>query len=735
VFETRLKVLLVAFTLGLMIIVVRLADLQVVHAGYYSQRAARSLVLAPKTLPFVRGRIVDRCGEVLVADEPCWDLTIDFEAIAADIGHDAEALHRLVRLWRRSGRAPHDVPTELLADSLRVELGRMWDAIDAFLLRHWYRADMSSRERCRAIYERVRKIREAVARRRGFDAAVREERTAHTLMPALDAAQQIAARERFDRYPWIRIERSSTRRYALGTESMAHLLGRTGRVSPDDIKNDPKAQDPFARYRGEEDRGISGVERLAERVLRGRRGQVVTDRDGNLIESETIHAVNGRDAVMTIDARLQRELYTILGEAVRDVPESSGGAIVVLDVRTREVLALVSYPGYDPNQFDETYASLRDDTTGLPLRFRAAANRYAPGSTLKPLVCLAGLSTGVITHETTQTCTGYLFESYRDRWRCWQIHGSSARMAHGQVDVVDALKGSCNIFMYRLGERLGIDTLCSVFDMVGIGRSTGIGLREESYGINPTPSWLMTYKNVRATPGMARLYAIGQGEVSLTPIQVANLMATYATGAYRGLTLVGSGAASPVSTLPGEPEDWRAIRRGMYGVVNDRDGTAYRHAHFEHPRYVLIGKTGSATAHPWPTEYRVTFVDGEGVERRERLPAGSHDEAEGRLRRRHPHATFDPDDVTVASRWPTLPPTSGEHHAHAWFGGYLQPRKASGGADFSTEPRIAFAALVEFGGSGGRTSGPLAKRIASAVLEVFGENLEIPAQAFGARGR
>jgi cell division protein FtsI/penicillin-binding protein 2 len=319
-----------------------------------------------------------------------------------------------------------------------------------------------------------------------------------------------------------------------------------------------------------------------------------------------------------------------------------------------------------------------------------------------------------------------LFESHPDRWRCWQIHGSSARMAHGQVNVVEALTGSCNIFMYRLGERLGVDTLCSVFDMVGIGRSTGIGLREEVTGINPTPSWLMTHKNVHAGAGVARLYAIGQGEVSLTPIQVANLMATYATGTYRGLTLIGSGADAPEWTLPGEPEDWHAIRRGMYGVVNDPDGTAYHQAHFEHPRYVLLGKTGSATAHPWPTEYQATFADSDGNERTERFPAGSQTEAIGRLEQRHPEATFDPNDVVVASRWPILPPTSGEHHSHAWFGGYMQPRLPRGGADWSAEPHIAFAALVEFGGSGGRTSGPLAKRIASAVLDVFGEDLAIP---------
>lgn len=732
-FESRLKFLLIAFTAGLLIILVRLTDLQIVHASYYRQRAERSLILRPKPLPFVRGRIVDRRGEVLVADEPCWDLTIDYDAIAADIGNDKQALGRLAREWRQAGAVPRGLTGAALTASLKNELADMWGDIDSFLLQHWYRAEQSSRERCRDIYERVSGIREAVARRRGFDAAVHEEKVAHTLMPALDAQQQIAARERFERYPWIRVERSSVRRYAQGTEAMAHLLGRTGRVSPDDIENDPNAEDPFASYEGDEDLGVSGVERLAEPILRGRRGQMVTDRDGKLVPSETIDAQNGRDAVLTIDARLQRRLYDVLGKTVHEIPASSGGAIVVLDAQTREVLALVSYPGYDPNRFDQDYAALRDDTTRLPLRFRAVANRYAPGSTIKPLVCLGGLAYGVITRHTTVNCTGYLFPNQRDRWRCWQIHGSSARMAHGPVNVVSALKGSCNIFMYHLGQDMGVDMLCSVFDMVGIGRLTGIGLAEEVPGINPTPSWLETYKNIRPTPGLARLYAIGQGEVSLTPIQVANMMATYATGMYGGLTLVGSGDKTPKNQMPGDPKDWLAVRRGMYGVVNAPDGTAYRQAHFENPRYVLIGKTGSATAYPWPTAYDAKFVDVDGVEKTERVPAGSLSDAMERLRRLHPDATFDPNNITVATRWPTVPPTSGEHHSHAWFAGYLQARHPDGSPDWSVEPRIAFAALVEFGGSGGRTSGPLAKKVASAVLEVFGDDLDIPAQVVGGR--
>jgi cell division protein FtsI/penicillin-binding protein 2 len=363
---------------------------------------------------------------------------------------------------------------------------------------------------------------------------------------------------------------------------------------------------------------------------------------------------------------------------------------------------------------------------GLPLRFRALSNRYAPGSTIKPFVCLTGLASGVIDLDSREQCTGYLLEEHRDRWRCWQMHGTSQRKAHGDVDVVEALTGSCNIFMYRLGEYLSVDALTSAFDMVGVGKSTGIGFVEEAYGINPTSSWLATHKGMRTTAGLARLYAIGQGELSMTPLQVANLMATYASGRYREVTLVDSESEKPSWTLPGDRANWQAIRRGMYGVVNDPDGTAYQFAHFVHDRYALIGKTGSATAYAWPTSYTVGYVDESGQSRVEHVNGGSRSDAMERFSLLFPSITIDAKNVEVATRWPAVDAGPGEDHSHAWFGGYLQRLDDAGQPDWATEPRIAFAALVEFGGSGGRTSGPLGRRIAATIIETFREDLRTP---------
>ncbi len=728
-FERRLKVLLSVLSTAGLIVIGRLAHLQVVRADYYRRRAEQSMFLKPKPLPFVRGSILDRTGGILVSDEPGWDLKVDYRVLAAEVSDEPETLKRAVRRWRRFYKKHGAITDEEIAQEFRADVASMWvDIADGFGASGEPGAVDAWRDRAWEIYDRVQGIRRAVAGRRGFDSPVREETVAHAVVSGLGPEAQITAREAFARYPWVYVAPSAVRRHAGDGTPFAHVLGRMGRVDAATVAGDANADDPFARYLADEGVGLTGVEYAAEQLLRGRRGQIAKDRKGNVIED--IAAEDGRDVTVTLHAGLQRRLYELLAETVHRVPESSGGAMVVLEVPRREVLALVSYPSYDPERFDEVYPLLRTNTESLPLRFRAVANQYAPGSTVKPLACLAGLVSGKITLDTRLECRGYLFPEHRDRWRCWQIHGTSLRKAHGMIDVVEALTGSCNVFMYQVGEMAGVDTLCGVFDMVGFGRTTGIGLREEATGINPTPSWLMTERNSPVYPAHARLFSIGQGELLVTPLQLANLMATYASGRFRPVTLVRTGETTPEWTLPGTPAQWAAIHRGIYGVVNDPEGTAYKYAHFTNDHYALCGKTGSATAYPWTTSYRVPYVDRDGVEQEAIVPAGFKRQAIELFEAEYPAVEFDPSAVTVASRWPPDPPLDGERHSHAWFGGYLQPLETSGQPDWSREPRIAFAVLVEFGGSGGRTSGPLAKRVAAELVDLFGPDLNVdPADA------
>ncbi len=726
-FERRLRVLLGLLGLATLVIVTRLVDLQIVHGEEYRRRAERALILRPRQLPFVRGSILGRSGEVLVCDEPSWDLKIDYRIIEAEVGDDPSAIRRALRRWKK--HYPIAAPEAEREQAFRADLTAMWEWMATrFSPPASPLSVLDLHKRARDIYDRVQRIHRAVARRRGFESPVAEERRSHAIISGLDASSRIAAREVFQDYPWIRVEPASRRTFRRDATPFAHVLGRLGRVDAQVVADDPAADDPFAKYLADELLGVSGVEFTAESRLRGRRGQVTRDRTGDVIQP-VIEAENGRDVTLTIRAELQRRLYHLLGEAVADVPTSPGGAIVVLDVPTREVLALVSYPSYDPNDFDGLYSTLRDDTDRLPLRFRAVANRYAPGSTIKPLVCLAGLMSGSITLDTGEECTGYLFEEHRDRWRCWKVRGTGMRKAHGYVNVVEALTGSCNVFMYKLGEKLTVDGLCSAFDMFGVGRNSGIGLREETTGINPTPGWLMHHKNSPVHPGHARLFAIGQGEVAMTPLQVANLMATYAGGRFRYVTLVRSDASSPEWTIPVTSQQLTAIRQGIYGVTNDPGGTAYKYAHFVQDGYALCGKTGSATAYPWPTSYRIPYMDAAGESGEVLVRAGARQQAIDQFAAEHPLASFDPAEAAVAGKWPPYPPPEGENFSHAWFGGFLQAVDTGGQPVWAKEPRIAFAILVEFGGSGGRTSGPLAKRVAAEVLDLFGPELNVDAPA------
>lgn len=716
--------MLVLLLAAALLIALRLFDLQVIHAEEYKRQAAQALLLSPETLPFVRGSILDRTGRLLVSDEPSWDIKIEYRLLA----QDEEYLAAYAKRLRRTGRYDRDLSNQEVEARLREEIAEMWRLLADF-------AGEPAEEllaRAEEIRDRVQRIRKVVARHRGFDAPVAEERMRHTVVGGLDDQQQIAAREEFGRYPWVTIE-AGTRRVNYAGPPMAHILGRTAAVDAERIAEDPYADDKLRRYSGDETWGITGVEHLAEGLLRGRRGHFHEDRTGAVLED--VAPQRGRDVHLTIRYDLQCRLYDLLGSELPRLPHSPGGSIVVLDVPSRDVIALVSYPGYDPDVFHrpEDYARLRADAVRMPLRFRAVSNRYPPGSIVKPLTCLAGLANGVIDLDTRFECTGYLFPENPGAGasKCWQIAGTTRRKAHGLINVVQAIEGSCNIFMYKLGMALGVERLCNFFDIVGLGHDggTGTGLREEDEGINPTPSWLSDVAGRPVRRADARLFAIGQGEIAVTPIQAANLMAVYASGANRRVNLVQELADDAAWNLPVSDAHLNAIHHGLYAVVNSPDGTAYRYARFADDRYALCGKTGSATTHPRPVSYKVTYKTADGRETFTILPAGSYVEAKGTFQRRYPEADADSATITIHRRYPPAPPAEGGRHADAWFAGYLQRIGPDHQPLYDVPPRIAFAVLVEYGGSGGRASGPIAQQIAGIIIDSLGDELDPDAAA------
>jgi len=717
VFEHRIRITLLTLLVALAVVVVRLIDLQILHADEYREQAAAALLMRPRTLPFVRGSIYDRTGRLLASDEPSWEVKVDYGVLATNPGY----LDARLRRFCRSERYGPGLDAAGVEAALRREIDRMWTR----LVRVSGESVADLHRRAATICRRVARIREAVSRRSGFETSVAEERMPHAVITGLDDQQRIAALCEFAEYPWIKIEVANRRVYHQA-QCLAHVLGRTGEVDAEQVEDDPYGDDPLRKYLGDETAGVLGVEFAAEDLLRGRRGRFRQDRRGKVLED--VAPQNGRDVSLTIRYELQQRLYDLLGSELPTLPYSPGGSIVVLDVASRDVLALVSYPAYDPNRIREGdfYDRLRRDTVGMPLSFRAVSNRYAPGSIVKPLTCLAGLCSGKITLQTRLDCGGYLFPENptAPASRCWPIAGTGARKAHGSINVVEALEGSCNVFMYRVGTAVGVDYLCNFFDMVRFGHPSGIGLPEEVPGINPSPSWLSGKAGRSVVRADARLFAIGQGEVAVTPVQAANLMATYAAGVYKPVRLIRGEDERPEWRLPGTAEQWLAIHRGMYAVVNSPRGTANKPAFFQDARYALCGKTGTATTPPRPTSFRIPYRADGGTETFTILPAGERRQAIADFERLHPGAKFDRRRVTIEERWPLAPPAEGSQHANSWFAAYLRRLDSAGRPMFGVTPRVAFVVLIEFGGSGGRTSGPIARKVARILLETLGDDLD-----------
>lgn len=745
-FERRLRLVLGVLAAAMFVLAARLVDLQILRADEFRRRAEEVTRRRPQSLPFARGSILDRSGRPLAYDQPCWDVCVDYAVIALEPEHVAA----LVRAAQRQGRYPGLVGERDIEAALRADIDRMWDELAAFEEEgtEAWRHDGTREavlQRAAEIRDRVERIQQAVSRRAGYERDVREEYVAHPFVTGLSHERHIEARLHFRDVPWVEVNSSWQRAYTLA-EPFAHVLGGLAAVSADDIASDPHKDQPFARYLPSETIGVSGVEWLAETALRGRRGALV-ERDGRRDEQESVDAVNGQDVRLTIRADLQARLYDVLRDATLSHPDVPAGSIVVLDVATRDVLALVSYPAYDPGALRRDYDVLADQTAALPLLFRAVGCGFAPGSIVKPLVCLAGADSGIMPVEKRVNCQGYLNPSNPSAWRCWEVAGTGGRKAHGDVNVVEALRGSCNVFMYHVGQSVGFERLYDYFQFAGIGETTGSGLREETPGRNPTPAWL-SHHDLPITPGMLRNLAIGQGDLLVTPLQAANLMAFYADGRKAPVRLLAGATAGPVYTRSISPQAWSAIREGLYLVVNDPDGTAYDHARLEDDRYALCGKTGSATVHPRPTQYEVVYTDALGDsppgssplrgeplrvsprsgeppdgEHTERIPAGSRSDAVARFERRYPPDRYRILSCEPALFWPPNTPRD-ERLSHAWFCGFLQPLGPDHRPDWRRTATTAFAVLLEYGGSGGRVSGPVARQVAGVLLDTLGADLD-----------
>jgi penicillin-binding protein 2 len=495
-------------------------------------------------------------------------------------------------------------------------------------------------------------------------ARIPERRRSHLVEIYSDIGrEQFAALETHRReLPGLKVVAVPTRTYpfaALG----AHALGFLNEVNAEDI-----ARYPERAYQAGDSIGRSGIEAAWESYLRGHDGEltVVVDVRGHEHDPSGAQSgqherrrepIPGRDLRLTLDF----EMMKVIERAFRGHPS---GAAVVVDVRTGRVRALYSKPAYDLNEISSGLSDERDaefrSSPFRPLIDKTVYETYFPGSTFKPISALAALQDAILTTSTRFECGGY-YQLGNRRFRCGH--------AHGEIDMRKAIVQSCNVYFYRLAEQVGLDRLTRLSRDFGLGAVTGIGINTEARGFVPTREWYMKRHDDRYRIGFTLNDAIGQGNTRVTLIQLAMVYAAIANGGTLYVPQLVQAVESPDGSMIEEfpprvrrrvsvdAQHLAVVIDGMFGVVNDFNGTAYE-ARIE-GGVPVAGKTGTAQVS------------------RGKLPGG----------------------VDVANAWYY-------RRSHAWFAGFAP----------ADDPELAIVVLVEHGGHGGKYAAPIAVRVLQEAL-------------------
>ncbi|TCI00587.1 penicillin-binding protein 2 [Roseococcus sp. SYP-B2431] len=503
-----------------------------------------------------------------------------------------------------------------------------------------------------ADHERARVEREMRRRRRFVPVIVREflawEEMARIEVNAPDL-------------PGILIDVGTTRIYP-EAEHLAHIVGYVAPPAERDMDGDPLLQLPGIRV------GRSGIERHHDLVMRGRAGavQLEVNAVGRIIrELDRREGQPGQDIEISVDTELQK---TIRGKI------EEGTSIVVMNARNGEVLAMASQPSFDPNVFNAgvSNAQWRQLTANraTPLINKAANGLYAPGSTFKMVVALAGLEARAIGPGERISCPGH-FDLGESRFHCWNRGG------HGGMDMRSAIKLSCDVYFYELAKRLGINRIAAMGRRFGMGVDLDIELPGARRGLMPTREWREAQGRGWAL-GDTVVHGIGQGFYQLTPLSLATMTARLATGRAVQPHLTRSIGGRPARG--GRPEDWpamgiadrdmRLVRDAMWAVVNEGGGTAGI-AKLPGGLGQMAGKTGTTQVR------RVSREQRERGFRVESLPR--------------------------------------EYRPHALFVGYAP----------HDNPLYAVSVVVEHGTSGSGAAAPLAR---DAMVETFNRFRAAPAQ-------
>ena len=606
------------------ILIVQLFNLQVVHGESYREQSNTRLSRT-SIIKAARGSILDRSGNELAGVKT----ENNIEIYKTNISDDElnKSVLNLVELLNKYQIGYDDTfpikinPFEftISGDELTNWKKKYKIAEDATAEESFYKF----KNKYEITNDNVEEIRKIISIRyiittTGYSAT-------KSITIATNVNEEVVAQisERNSDFPGVSISTNAARTYLAGNLA-AHVIGYTGKIKEDEYNANKDI------YNIDDIIGKTGIEYVFEKYLKGTDGekQVEMSVDGT-ITGETVakNAIAGSDVVLTIDSNLQKVTQDSLENCINKIRsggfaqtyDAHGGAAVVMNVNTGEVLATASYPTFEPQWFvggisQENWAYLRDDSRHPQLN-KTIQSTYEPGSTFKMVTAIAGLETGAITTKERINDTG-VYRKYNMEWKCWYY--TSYHRGHGYQNVTQALQHSCNYFFYETGDRMGIDNLSKYALHFGLGKKTGIELPNEKEGAVASKETYAKLRNGgRIGPGDVLNASIGQGDNNFTPMQIAKYISSIANGGnVVKPTIVKSILNSDGSEVSRDEitqytneklgysdtddgitinqESVNVAKEGMRMAASEAGGTAYNI--FKGFNQEVAGKTGSAEA-------------------------------------------------------------------------------------------------------------------------------------------
>lgn len=606
------------------ILIVQLFNLQIVNGESYREQSNTRLSRV-SSVRAARGAILDRSGNALTGVRTQYDIEIYKTNISnEELNKSILNLINLLNEYQIS-----------VTDTFPININPFEFTIKDEELSKWktkYKIDKDAsaeeafykfKDKYDISNEEIEDIRKIITIR--YKITTTGYSTTKSIEIAKDVNEEIVAQisERNDDFPGINIETKTARTYLTGSLA-SHVIGYTGKINEEEYKEKKDT------YKNDDIIGRTGIEDLFESYLKGKDGEKQVDMsvDGTITgEYITTDPLAGSDVVLTIDSNLQKATEVALENCINKIRtggfsqtyDAQGGAAVVMNVNTGEVLATASYPTYEPEWFvggisTERWNSIRDNKAH-PLLNKAIQSTYEPGSIFKMVTAIAGLETGTVTTNERINDTG-VYKLGNKEYKCWYY--TSYHRGHGYVNVTQALQHSCNYFFYETANRMGIDNLTKYALHFGLGKKTGIELPSESAGAVASKETKAKLKNGEAWyPGDTVISAIGQGDNNFTPMQIAKYISSLANGGtIVEPTIIKTILNSDGTEVPREeiekytnerlgietqddgitinPTSIEVAKEGMRMATSEAGGTAYNV--FKNFIVEVAGKTGSAEA-------------------------------------------------------------------------------------------------------------------------------------------